>query len=123
MPSSRPEITRVWKENYEVYGADKVWLELNRQGVTVARCTTERLMRDLGLQGARRGRKVRTTMPGKDGLGLNDGQRRAPAAPHPGQPDPHEAVHGSQPGTSSRGTLKHADLVAQSQVLEFEGNA
>src|SRR5207302_4461196 len=51
------------------------------------------------------------TMPGNDGLGLNDGQRRAPAAPHPGQRDPEEAVHGSQPGTFSRGTLKHADLV------------
>ena len=64
-----------------------------------------------------------STMPGKDGLGLNDGQRRAPAAPHPGQPDPHEAVHGSQPGTSSRATLKHADLVAQSQVLQLKGRA
>src|ERR1700758_499596 len=52
-----------------------------------------------------------STMPGQDGLGLNDGQRRAPAAPHPGQPDPEEAVPGSQPGTFSRGTLPHADLV------------
>src|ERR1700758_2145203 len=52
-----------------------------------------------------------STMPGKDRLGLNDGQRRAPAAPHPGQPDPEEAVPGSQPGTFSRGTLPHADLV------------
>ena len=41
----RAEITRVWKENYEVCGADKVWLELNRQGVSTARCTVERLMR------------------------------------------------------------------------------
>ena len=47
----RDEVTGVWKENYEVYGADKVWLELNRQGITTARCTVERLMRDLGLQG------------------------------------------------------------------------
>jgi putative transposase len=58
----KAEITRVWKENYEVYGADKVWLELNRQGISVARCTVERLMRGLGLQGARCGRKVRTTV-------------------------------------------------------------
>jgi putative transposase len=58
----KAEITRVWKENYEVYGADKVWLELNRQGISVARCTVERLMRGLGLQGARHGRKVRTTV-------------------------------------------------------------
>jgi putative transposase len=55
----KAEITRVWKENYEVYGADKVWLGLNRQGISVARCTVERLMRGLGLQGVRRGRKVR----------------------------------------------------------------
>ena len=41
----RAEITRVWKDNREVYGADKVWLELNRQGIPAARCTTERLMR------------------------------------------------------------------------------
>ena len=51
----KAEITRVWKENREVYGAGKVWLELNWQGVAVARCTTERLMRQLGLHGARRG--------------------------------------------------------------------
>jgi putative transposase len=61
----KAEISRVWKENREVYGADKVWLELNRQGVTVARCTTERLMRQLGLQGVRRERKIRSTVPGK----------------------------------------------------------
>lgn len=48
----KDEITRVWKENYEVYGADKVWLEMNRQGTAVARCAVERLMRDLGLHGA-----------------------------------------------------------------------
>ena len=52
------------------------------------------------------------TMPGKDRLALNDGQRRAPAAPDARQPDPEEAVEGSQLGTFSRGTLKHADLVA-----------
>jgi putative transposase len=58
----RNEIQRVWKENYRVYGARKVWLQLNREGVPVARCTVERLMRDLGLEGARRGRKHRTTI-------------------------------------------------------------
>jgi putative transposase len=58
----KTEVMRVWKENYEVYGADKVWLELNRQGIGVARCTVERLMRDLAIQGVRRGRKIRTTV-------------------------------------------------------------
>jgi putative transposase len=59
----RVEIERVWKENYGVYGARKVWLQLNREGIPVARCTVERLMRDLGLEGARRGRRRRTTIP------------------------------------------------------------
>ena len=56
-------ITAVHAANYGVYGARKVWLALNRQGVPVARCTVERLMRDLGLHGARRGRRFRTTRP------------------------------------------------------------
>jgi putative transposase len=79
----RGEITRVWKENREVYGADKVWLELNRQGIPVARCTTERLMRGLGLHGVRRGRTVRTTMAGKDGHRAGDLLNRDFTAPAP----------------------------------------
>ena len=57
------DIQRVWHANWQVYGADKVWLQLNREGIQVARCTVERLMRRLGLQGARRGKSLRTTMP------------------------------------------------------------
>ena len=56
-------IARVHAENYGVYGARKVWLALNREGTAVARCTVERLMRELGLHGARRGKRVRTTWP------------------------------------------------------------
>jgi putative transposase len=56
-------IARVHHHNYGVYGARKVWLALNREGVAVARCTVERLMKVLGVQGARRGRRVRTTRP------------------------------------------------------------
>jgi putative transposase len=55
-------IARVHGDNYGVYGARKVWLALNREGTPVARCTVARLMRDLGLRGARRGKKVRTTV-------------------------------------------------------------
>jgi len=55
-------IQRVWQENHGVYGADKVWRQLNREGITVARCTVERLMRIQGLQGVRRGKRVRTTI-------------------------------------------------------------
>ncbi|CUA96552.1 Transposase InsO and inactivated derivatives [Thiomonas bhubaneswarensis] len=58
-----PEVQRVFEQNLRVYGADKVWRQLLREGVTVARCTVERLMRRLGLQGVRRGKGVRTTVP------------------------------------------------------------
>ena len=59
----RPEIERVWKENLSVYGADKVWDQLNKDGIRVARCTVERLMRDMGIEGCRRGRNwIRTTV-------------------------------------------------------------
>jgi putative transposase len=58
----KTEIARVHAENYGVYGARKVWLALNREGIPVARCTVERLMRQLGLAGARRGRRHRTTI-------------------------------------------------------------
>jgi transposase InsO family protein len=54
-------IERVWQTNMQVYGADKVWKQMNREGVTIARCTVERLMKRLGLQGVRRGKVVRTT--------------------------------------------------------------
>jgi putative transposase len=55
-------IARVHAENFGVYGVRKVWLQLNREGTEVARCTVARLMRDLGLRGARRGKRVRTTI-------------------------------------------------------------
>ena len=56
-------IERVWHANWQVYGADKVWLQMRREGIRVARCTVERPMKRLGLQGARRGKRVRTTTP------------------------------------------------------------
>jgi len=59
------QVQQVWQNNLQVYGADKVWHQMNREGVEVARCTVERLMRRLGLQGARRGKVVRTTVPDK----------------------------------------------------------
>ena len=56
-------VRRVWDSNMQVYGADKVWKQMHREGIRVARCTVERLMRSMGLQGARRGKGVRTTVP------------------------------------------------------------
>ena len=58
----KPEIERVHADNYGVYGARKVWLALNREGIAVARCTVERLMTELGLAGAVRGKIKRTTI-------------------------------------------------------------
>lgn len=58
-----PQVQRVYDQNLRVYGADKVWRQLGREGTAVARCTVERLMRPRGLSGARRGKKVRTTVP------------------------------------------------------------
>lgn len=56
-----PEIQRVFDENFKVYGADKVWRQLGREGVGAARCTIERLMRSIGLRGAVRGRAFQVT--------------------------------------------------------------
>ena len=57
-----PEVRRVWEENFQVYGVRKVWRQLRREGFDIARCTVERLMRMLGLQGIVRGRAHRTTV-------------------------------------------------------------
>lgn len=76
------EIERVHAENYGVYGARKVWTQLNREDVPVARCTVERLMRARGLVGVRRGKRIRTTIAG-DGPRAVDlvGRRFSPPAP------------------------------------------
>ncbi len=60
--SLRPEIGRVWRANFEVYGVRKIWRQLNREGIEVARCTVARLMKELGLAGAVRGKPVKTTI-------------------------------------------------------------
>jgi transposase InsO family protein len=57
----RIEIQRVFNENFAVYGVDKVWRQLLREGIAVARCTVERLMRQMGLKGAVRGRAFKVT--------------------------------------------------------------
>jgi putative transposase len=59
----KAEIARVHAEHLGVYGARKVWRQLHREGIAVARCTVERLMRTLGLEGVRRGKTRRTTTP------------------------------------------------------------
>ena len=59
----RPTISRVFERNHKIYGARKVWLQMKREGVSIARYTVERLMRSMGLHGVIRGKTVRTTVP------------------------------------------------------------
>ena len=61
----RPEMKRVWEDNQSVYGARKLWHAMKREKFDIARCTVERLMRDIGIEGVRRGKKVKTTWPDK----------------------------------------------------------
>jgi transposase InsO family protein len=61
----RPKIQKVFDDNYQVYGVRKVWRQLRREGADVARCTVERLMRDMGLAGVIRGKPARTTISDK----------------------------------------------------------
>ena len=77
------EIRRVHAGNYGVYGARKVWLQLNREGIAVARCTVERLMREDGLAGAVRGKVKRTTIADPAGPRARDLVRRNFAPPAP----------------------------------------
>jgi putative transposase len=62
----RAAIRRVWQENFDVYGAEKVWRQLGREKFFVARCTVARLMRSLGLRGAVRGRAFKITTVSDD---------------------------------------------------------
>ena len=62
----REHIERIWRDNFRAYGARKVWHQLGREQIDVARCTVERLMRQMGLQGVVRGRKTITTVPDRE---------------------------------------------------------
>ena len=59
------EVRRVFEENFRVYSVRKAWRQLQREGFDVARCTVERLMREMGLQGVIRGKPIRTTVSDK----------------------------------------------------------
>lgn len=80
-----PQVERIWHANMQVYGADKVWHQMNREGTLVARCTVERLMRCLGLQGVRRGKVMRTTIPDKSAVCPLDRVNRQFKAERPNQ--------------------------------------
>jgi putative transposase len=77
------EIRRVFEENFRVYGARKVWRQLQREGFDVARCTVARLMKAMGLQGIIRGKPIRTTFPDKAAPSPLDRVNRQFRAPAP----------------------------------------
>ena len=81
----RPLIRRVWESNYGVYGARKVWRQLQREGVEVARCSVERLMRQEGLVGVVRGQTKRTTIPDENAAAPADLVDRSFSADRPNQ--------------------------------------
>jgi putative transposase len=81
----KDHIARVFEDNYGVYGARKVWRQLNREHIPVARCTVERLMRQMGLAGRVRGRRRRTTIPGTRSDRPEDLVERAFSATAPDQ--------------------------------------
>lgn len=80
-----PEIQRVWHFNQQVYGAKKVWKQLNREGIQVARCTVARLMKQAGLAGVVRGKVIRTTIPDKKAICPLDRVNRQFRADRPNQ--------------------------------------
>jgi transposase InsO family protein len=77
------EVRRVFEENFGVYGVRKVWRQLKREGFNVARCTVERLMQSMGLQGVIRGKPVRTTISDKSAPCPLDHVNRQFRAPRP----------------------------------------
>ena len=79
----REKIRRVFDDNFQVYGVRKVWRQLLREGESVARCTVERLMRAMGLQGVVRGKPVRTTVSDKAAPCPQDKVNRQFQAPRP----------------------------------------
>jgi len=79
----KPEVARVFAENFGVYGVRKVWRQMKREGFDIARCTIERLMRDMGLQGVIRGKPMRTTISDKAAVCPLDHVNRQFHAPAP----------------------------------------
>jgi putative transposase len=79
----RTEIARVWHANRRVYGAKKVWKQLNRDGIPKVRCTVARLMRRMGLRGVVRGRRMITTVPDTSAPRPDDLVQRAFTATRP----------------------------------------
>ena len=80
------EVRRIWNENFQVYGVRKIWRQLAREGFDVARCTVARLMRQMGIKGAVRGKAIRTTVSDPSAPCPLDRVNRQFGAPQPNMP-------------------------------------
>ena len=76
-------IAKIWKENFRCYGAEKIWRQLQRDGVSAGRDRVARLMRELGISGVVRGKPRRTTVPAPQGARPEDLVKRNFEAPTP----------------------------------------
>jgi transposase InsO family protein len=114
------EIRRVYAENLFVYGADKVWAQLNRENIPVARCTVERLMRAEGLSGARRGKAFQVTTRTDDRLerpaDLVERRFRAPAPNRLWVADLTYVKNRQRAGADLSGLVHHSDRACNTSV-------
>ena len=106
----KPEIERVWEQNYKVYGVRKVWHQMRREGFDVARCTVARLMKDMGLEGIIRGKKARTTSHISEILSSPDRALRANVS------RAQTLLHSTRPGSD-----RSPDAMSNTSVTQSRG--
>jgi hypothetical protein len=105
----RPEILRVFEENWRVYGVRNIWRQLGREGFDVARCIVARLMKSMGIQGVIRGKPHRTTIPNNKAPCPLDKVRISLPAParHPGHRTRRIALSGVRGSPDIRPFVQH----------------
>ena len=108
------EVQRVFDENFRVYGVRKIWRQLGREGIAVARCTVARLMRAMGLQGIVRGKPIRTTISDKADPSPLDRVNRHFQPPRPNALWVSDFILGSSPRTGSTSRLGPASSMSPS---------
>ena len=106
------EVRRVFEENFRVYGLRKAWRQLQREGFDVARCTVERLMREMGLQGVIRGKPIRTTVSDKAAPCPLDKVNRQFHAPAPNRLWVSDFTGGDTPASRAASSLERPVAIA-----------
>ena len=112
------EVRRVFEENFRVYGVRKAWRQLQREGFEVARCTVERLMREMGLQGVIRGKPIRTTVSDKAAPCPLDKVNRQFHAPAPNRLWVSDFTY---PPQASQGSVRAGRLLSRNRFSPMTG--